>query len=105
MKNEAKKIDCGIAFSEKSLRVNDSKHFGPERFRTSSAVAVCEYGSCPLKEGVEVNFTMIVDETREKLVDRLEALATVPGNRINQQLGIARLKDCIAYQLNIANAS
>lgn len=105
MQKESEKTQCGLKFEGNNVIANDSKNFGPEKFKSSYALATCEYKSCPLSDGVTVNFTTIADESRENIAFRLESMSTTPGESVNRQIAIAKLKGCIAYKVEISKAS
>ncbi len=105
MKNEAEKAQCGLKFKGNNVIANDSKNFGPEKYKSSYALATCEFKSCPLSDGVAVNFTTIADESKENIAARLESMSTTPGESVNKQLGLAKLKNCIAYKTELSKLS
>lgn len=95
---------CGLDFAKANLRVSDTKHFGPEKFRANTADVYCGYLSCPLSSGLEVNFSAIAGESIQEVTSIFEEAATATDSRISEQLRQARLTQCPIYksQFNVS---
>lgn len=89
---------CGLDYSNAQLHINDSKNFGPEKFRANTADVFCGIDSCPLAAGIEVRFSTIAAPTRQEVATTFEIEATNPESRISEQLRIARLQNCPTYK-------
>ena len=96
---------CGLDYNNARLRINDSKNFGPEKFRANTADVFCDVTGCQLALGIEVRFPTIAAPTREEVVATFEAEAGIQESRISEQLLSARLTQCPFFKSQLARNS
>lgn len=85
---------CGLNYNNARLQINDSKNFGPEKFKANKADVFCEVTGCELALGIEMRFPTIAAPTREETVATFEKEAGIQESRISEQLLATRLTQC-----------
>ena len=50
-------------------------------------------------------FIALLFATPNVFAARLESMSTTPGESVNKQLGLAKLKNCIAYKTELSKLS
>lgn len=85
---------CGLDFNNAKLRYNDSKNFGPQKYRVNTADVFCEVTGCQLALGVEVRFPTITAPTIEELKSAFIEEANTQESRVSEALLQTRLIQC-----------
>ncbi len=94
MPKELEVGSCGLDYADARLRINDSKNFGPQKFRVNTADVFCDVTACPLALGVEIRFPAIAAPTVEEIKSTFEAEARTQESIVSEQLLKTRLTQC-----------
>lgn len=94
MPKELEVGSCGLDYTNAKLRINDSKNFGPEKYRANTADVTCKVTGCQLSQGVEIRFPTIVAPTTQEVLATFEVEAQIQESRISEQLLMARFTHC-----------
>lgn len=98
MPKELEVGSCGLDYTNAKLRMNDTKNFGPEKFRANTVDIFCNVTTCPLALGVEVRFPTIAAPTTQEVVATFEAETKIQESRVSEQLLMTRLNLCPLLQ-------
>lgn len=85
---------CGLTLDEKNILVSDRRFPGILRFYTNKLQVFCSEKQCPLLEGRELSFEMIVASSPEEIINSVKRESKREGSNLKAKIDFLQAEYC-----------